>query len=108
MGDGTVLNVRNLTPSPFPSDGLFGVDKMSWPIKLRALSFAVTMAVTITESVMGSIPVAFALWYFGIASGRTVVEGVVVAVAAVSLSISIYSHARPAQFPRRAPGEGVL
>jgi hypothetical protein len=81
---------------------------MSWPIRLRAISFAVTMGVTITESVMGSIPIAFALWYFDIASGRTVVEGVVVAIAAVSLSISIYSHARPAQFPRRAPGEGVL
>jgi uncharacterized membrane protein len=81
---------------------------MSWPIKLRALSFAVTMGVTITESVMGSVPVAFALWYFDIANGRTVVEGVIVVVAVISLSISIYSHARPAQFPQRAPGEGVL
>ena len=81
---------------------------MSWPIRLRALSFAVTMGVTITESVMGSIPVAFALWYFGIASGRTVVEGVIVGVAVISLSISIYSHVRPADFPRRAPGEGIL
>jgi hypothetical protein len=81
---------------------------MSWPIKLRAISFAVTMGVTITESVMGSIPVAFALWYFDVASGRTILEAVVIVVAAVSLSISIYSHARPAQFPQRAPGEGVL
>ena len=87
---------------------MFGVDEMSWPIKLRAMSFAVTMGVTITESVMGLIPVAFALWYFDIASGRTVVEGVIVVVAVISLLISIYSHARPAQFPRRAPGEGVL
>ena len=37
---------------------------MSWPLKLRAMSFAVTMAVTITESVMGSLPIALALWYF--------------------------------------------
>jgi hypothetical protein len=81
---------------------------MSWPIKLRAMSFVVTMGVTITESVMGSIPVALALWYFDVASGRTILEAIVVVVAAVSLSISIYSHARPAQFPRRAPGEGVL
>ncbi len=43
---------------------------MSWPIKLRAMSFAVTMGVTITESVMGSLPIAFALWYFNIASGK--------------------------------------
>jgi hypothetical protein len=81
---------------------------MSWPIKLRAMSFVVTMGVTITESVMGSIPIAFALWYFDIAGGRTILEGVVVAVAVISLSISIYSHVRPADFPRRAPGEGVL
>jgi hypothetical protein len=81
---------------------------MSWPIKLRAMSFVVTMGVTITESVMGSIPVALAFWYFDLASGRTVLEGVIVVATIISLSISIYSHARPAQFPRRAPGEGVL
>jgi hypothetical protein len=81
---------------------------MSWPIKFRAVSFAVTMGVTITESVMGSIPIALVLWYFDLASGRTIMEVIVVVVAAVSLSISIYSHVRPAHFPTRAPGEGVL
>jgi hypothetical protein len=81
---------------------------MSWPIKFRAVSFAVTMGVTITESVMGSIPIALVLWYFDLASGRTIMEVIVVVVAAVSLSISIYSHVRPAHFPSRAPGEGVL
>jgi hypothetical protein len=81
---------------------------MSWPIKFRAVSFAVTMGVTITESVMGSIPIALVLWYFDLASGRTIMEVIVVVVAAVSLSISIYSHVRPAHFPTRAPGERVL
>ena len=81
---------------------------MSWPIKLRAMSFAVTMGVTITESIVGSIPIALVLWYFDIASSRTILEIIVVVVAAVSLSISIYSHVRPAHFPRRAPGETVL
>ena len=81
---------------------------MSWPIKFRAMSFAVTMGVTVTETVMGSIPIALALWYFDIASSRTILEIVVIVVAAVSLSISIYSHVRPAHFPRRAPGETVL
>jgi hypothetical protein len=81
---------------------------MSWPIKFRAVSFAVTMGVTITESVMGSIPIALVLWYFDLASGKTIVEVIGVVVAAVSLSISIYSHVRPAHFPRRAPEEGVL
>jgi hypothetical protein len=81
---------------------------MSWPIKFRAMSFAVTMGVTITETVMGSIPIALVLWYFDIASSRTILEIIVVVVAAVSLSISIYSHVRPAHFPRRAAGETVL
>ena len=81
---------------------------MSWPIKFRAMSFAVTMGVTITETVIGSIPIALVLWYFDIASRRTILEIIVVVVAAVSLSISIYSHVRPAHFPRRAPGETVL
>ena len=81
---------------------------MSWPIKFRAMSFAVTMGVTVTETVMGSIPIALVLWYFDIASIRTILEVIVVIVAAVSLSISIYSHVRPADFPRRASGEGVL
>jgi hypothetical protein len=81
---------------------------MSWPIKFRAMSFAVTMGVTITETVMGSIPITLVLWYFDIASSRTILEIIVVVVAAVSLSISIYSHVRPAHFPRRAPGETIL
>jgi len=81
---------------------------MSWAMKFRAISFAVTMGVTVTESVMGSVPIALALWYFDIASIRTILEVIVVVVAAVSLSISIYSHVRPADFPRRASGEGAL
>jgi hypothetical protein len=72
---------------------------MSWPIKLRALSFAVTMGVTITESVMGSIPIGLALWYFDVASVRTILVVLGAAVAAISLSISGYSHLRPARLP---------
>jgi hypothetical protein len=81
---------------------------MSWPIKLRAMSFVVTMGVTITETVMGSVPIALALWYFDVASVRKILEVIVVTVAAISLSISIYSHVRPADFPRRASEEGAL
>ena len=81
---------------------------MSWPIKLRAMSFAVTMGVTITESMMGSLPIALALWYFNVASSKTIVELIVAVVAAISLSISIYSHVRPADFPRRTSREGAL
>ena len=60
---------------------------MSWPIKFRAMSFAVTMGVTITESVMGALPIAIVLWYFDLASTRTILEAIAVVVAVVSLSI---------------------
>jgi hypothetical protein len=73
---------------------------MSWPVKLRALSFAVTMGVTITESVMGSIPIGLALWYFDLASIRTILIALGVLVVTISLSISIYSHVRPSPLPR--------
>jgi hypothetical protein len=73
---------------------------MSWPIKLRAFSFAVTMGVTVTESVVGLIPVGLALWYFDIASVRTILIVLGVLVAAISLSISGYAHLRPARLPR--------
>lgn len=75
---------------------------MSWPIKLRALSLLVTLGVTVTESVMGSLPIALALWYFDLASVRTLLEIFAVVVAAVSLSISIPAHVRPPRIQRRA------
>ena len=80
---------------------------MSWPIRLRAMSFAVTMGVTVTESVMGSIPIGLALRYFHVASTCTILQALAVLVAAVSLSISIYSHVIPARCPRNLDREGA-
>ena len=68
---------------------------MSWPIELRAMSFAITIGVTLVESVMGSAVIALMLWYFGVASARTLLEISAVVSAITSLSISIYSHVRP-------------
>jgi hypothetical protein len=81
---------------------------MSWPIKLRAMSFAVTMGVTLTESIMGSIPIGLALWYLHVASPTRILEFLAPLVAAVSLSISIYAHVRPAPYPRSIHREGAL
>ena len=80
---------------------------MSWPVKLRVLSFAVTMGVTVTESIMGSIPIGFVLWYFNFASVRTILIALGVVVAAISLSISGYSHLRPARLPRSMVQRGA-
>ena len=68
---------------------------MSWPIKLRAMSFAITVGVTLLESVMGAAAIALMLWPFGVASARTLLEISAVVAASTSLSISIYSHLRP-------------
>ena len=68
---------------------------MSWPIRLRAMSFAITVGVTLLESVMGSALIALMLWSFGVASARTLLEIFAVVSAIISLSISIYSHLRP-------------
>jgi len=74
---------------------------MSWPIKFRAMSFAVTMGVTLTESVMGAIPIGLSLWFFSVVSTARIFELLAVVAATVSLSISIYSHVRPTPFLRR-------
>jgi hypothetical protein len=68
---------------------------MSWPIKLRLMSLAITIAVTLLESVMGSAAIALMLWSFGVASARTLLEIFAVVSAIISLSISIYSHLWP-------------
>ncbi len=74
---------------------------MSWPIKLRAMSFVVTMGVTLTESVMGAIPIGLALWFLNVMSTAKIFELLAVVAATVSLSISVYSHIRPTPFLRR-------
>jgi hypothetical protein len=81
---------------------------MSWPIQLRAISFAVTMGVTLVESAMGAIPIGLLLWFFRVASGTTILEFLAVLVVTVSLSISIYSHVRPTPFRPRANAQGAL
>jgi hypothetical protein len=68
---------------------------MSWPIRLRVMSLAITIGVTLLESVMGSAAIALVLCSFGVASARTLLELFAVVSAITSLSISIYSHLRP-------------
>jgi hypothetical protein len=68
---------------------------MSWPIRLRVMSLAITIGVTLLESVMGSAVIALVLWSFGVASARTLLEIFAIVSAIISISISIYSHLRP-------------
>jgi hypothetical protein len=80
---------------------------MSWPMKLRAMSFAVTMGVTLTESVMAAIPIGVAFWYFDAASTANIVKLMLALVITISLSISVYSHLRPTPLRRRTPTRGA-
>ena len=80
---------------------------MSWPIKLRTISFAVTIGVTLMESVMAAIPIGLALRYFNVASSARILEFLIILAASVSLSISIYSHVRPVRFSGRALRRGA-
>jgi hypothetical protein len=80
---------------------------VSWPIKLRAMSFAVTVGVTLIEAAMGAVPIGLVLWYFGAASTANIVKLMTALVATISLSISIYSHVRPTPFRRRTPTRGA-
>ena len=68
---------------------------MLWPTKLRVMSFAITIGVTMLESVMASAVIALMLWSFGVASVGTLLEISAVVSMITSLSISIYSHLRP-------------
>lgn len=80
---------------------------MSWPIKLRAISFSVTIGVTLMESVMAAIPIGLALRYFNVASSARIFEVLMLLAASVSISISIYSHVRPARLSGRARTRGA-
>ena len=65
---------------------------MAWTARMQAVSFAVSMGVTLGEFVIFGIPIAALVWMAGLGSAREVV--IVSAVAALlwSLSISIYGH----------------
>jgi len=75
---------------------------MSWPIKLRTMSFAITLGVVFVESVMASMLIALMLWVFGVATAATLCKIFAVIAMLVSLSIALQSHVRPTRLRRRA------
>ena len=80
---------------------------MSWPIKFRAMSFAVTIGVTLMESLLAAIPIGLALWYFDVTSTTRILESLALFVATFSLSISIYSHLSPTPLRPGTPTRGA-
>jgi hypothetical protein len=75
---------------------------MSWPIRLRAMSFAITIAVVTAEVAALGLPVAALIWLAGIASAfRAVAVAIGIAIA-YGLAIAIYTHLSPVRIRRRA------
>jgi hypothetical protein len=68
---------------------------MSWPFKLRALSFVIGMGVVLSEVAIIAIPLGLALWIAGVASGLRIAEvGLLIGIA-TALAIIVPAHIRP-------------
>jgi hypothetical protein len=68
---------------------------MSWPFKLRALSFVIGIGVVLSEVAVIAIPLGLALWIAGVASAlRIAAVGLVVGLA-TALAIIVPAHVRP-------------
>jgi hypothetical protein len=75
---------------------------MSWPIRLRAMSFAITVAVVAVEVAIVAIPVAAVMWLAGFTSARAAMTGGTAIALAYALAIAIYTHISPLGIRRRA------
>jgi hypothetical protein len=75
---------------------------MSWPIRLRAMSFAITIAVVTAEVAAFALPVAALIWLAGIASASRAVTVAIGVALAYGLAIAIYTHLSPLGIRRRA------
>lgn len=68
---------------------------MSWPFKLRALSFVIGIGVVLSEVAVIAIPLGLALWLAGVAGAlRIAAVGLVVGLA-TALAIIVPAHVRP-------------
>jgi hypothetical protein len=79
---------------------------MSWPFKLRALSFVIGIGVVLSEVAVIAIPLGLALWIAGVASAlRIAVVGLVVGLA-TALAIIVPAHVRPTTIVQAARNGG--
>ena len=63
---------------------------MAWPLKYRAMSFAVTIAVVMMESAVALLPVGFALWLFAGMKPLLLMRDFTLLAIAVSIAIAVY------------------
>ncbi len=68
---------------------------VSWPFKLRSLSFVVGIGVVLSEVAVIAIPLGLALWLAGVASAMRIAEVELVVGFATALAIIVPAHVRP-------------
>jgi hypothetical protein len=68
---------------------------MSWPFKLRALSFVIGIGVVVSEVAVIAIPLGLALWIAGVASALRIAVVELVVGLATALAIIVPAHVRP-------------
>ena len=68
---------------------------MSWPFKLRALSFVIGIGVVLSEVAVIAIPLGLALWIAGVAGPVRIVEVGLAIGFATALAIIVPAHVRP-------------
>ena len=69
---------------------------MSWPFRLRALSFAIGIGVVLSEVAVIAIPLGLALWIADVASAIRITEVELAVAFATALVIIVPAHLRPA------------
>ncbi len=68
---------------------------MSWPMKMRALSFAIGIGVVVGEVALVAIPLGIVLWIAGFADAVRITEVEAAIALAIALVIIIPAHVRP-------------
>lgn len=68
---------------------------VSWPLRLRTLSFVIGIGVVLSEVAVIAIPLGLALWIAGVASAMRIGEVQLVVGFATALAIIVPAHLRP-------------
>ncbi|MGH7857277.1 MAG: hypothetical protein ACREQY_08090 [Candidatus Binatia bacterium] len=79
---------------------------MTWPLRLRAKSFLLTLALSFLEALIVTVPLGLVAWLAGASSPSRITKTAAAAGAAWSLAVSVYTHYRPPASPTRGSGEG--
>ena len=67
---------------------------MSWPAKLRAVSFGMTLGVVFLEFAIPAVPIGLVLWITGVADAARVATILGVLGAVIALVIVVPAHLR--------------